>query len=523
MAHPSTEHGYRPLHICCNLRWMFNGVLLFALIAFSYMGCSDDSLNPPEPEIKCELSPSSIDFGTVETGEFVDSVVTVTNTGKATFICDFHASSRHYEIFGIWGADTLEAGDRIEIVVRFRPDTIGTVPCTIETGCSDCGDITCTGVGIELSICDIEPSILDFGTLVVGEYAERTFVLRNSGGGVITGSIGESSEHYSIIAGEGPYVLHTDESVMVTVRYEPLEAGTHITWIETGTATCADVTCTGTGEYIWQTFESGTVEDLHGVWGSSGNDIVAVGSNGTIVRFNGTTWSHISSGTTLPLYDVWGTASYDIFVTGTSRTLLHHNGYSWGFMNNPAAGDILGVAGSAWNDVFAVGNGIIHYDGSEWNISLGTGWSLRDICMLSENEAYAVDTSGTILHFDGMNWNPMGSGIYTPLNGIWASSSNDIFVVGTDGNIYHFDGEMWRRMFTGLYSDLNAVWGSAPDDVYAVGQYFTVMYYDGGSGWEMILRDGTWQDYFYDVWGSSRGDVFFAGTGGAVYHHGRSR
>ncbi len=519
MAHPFTEHGNRPLRVFRSLRFTLAVGLLCGLIALLHESCTDDSLNPPPPEIKCELSPSSIDFGTVETGEFIDSVVTIKNRGETTFICDFHVGSRHYEIFGTRGSDTLEADDRIDIIVRFRPDTIGTVPCTIETGCSDCSDITCTGVGIELSLCDIEPSILDFGALVVGEQAERSFVLRNSGEGVIIGSIAENSEQYSIVAGEGPYALHAGESVTVTVRYEPLEAGTHIVWIETGTATCADVTCTGTGEYVWQKLECGTGEDLHGVWGSSGNDVIAVGANGVIVRFNGTTWSRVGSGTTLPLYAVWGTAGYDIFVAGASRTLLHHNGYSWGFMNNPAAGDILGVAGSAWDDVFAVGNGIIHYDGSEWGISLGTGWSLQDICMLSENEAYAVDKSGTILRFDGTGWNPMGSGIYTPLTGIWASSSDDIFVVGTDGNIYHFDGEMWRRMFSGLYSGLNAVWGSAPDDVYAVGQYFTVLHYDGGT-WEMILRDGTWRDYFHDVWGSSGGDVFMAGTGGAIYHYG---
>jgi hypothetical protein len=521
MAHLATEHGNHTLRFFRRLRCMIAGGLLCTLIALLYAGCTDDIVNPPDSDkIKCKLSPSSIDFGTVETGEYIDSAATITNTGEKTFICNFDVGSRHYEIFGTGGTDTLEAGDRIEIIVRFQPDTLGTVPCAIATGCDACKYIFCTGVGIELSLCDIEPSILDFGALVVGEHVDRSFVLRNSGDGVIRGSIGESSEHYSIVAGEGPYVLHADESVTVTVRYEPLEVGTHIVWIETGTATCVDVTCTGTGEYIWEKLDCGTAEDLHGVWGSSENDVVAVGTNGAIVRFNGTTWSRIGSGTSLPLYDVWGTASYDIFVVGASRTLLHHNGYSWGFMNNPAAGDILGVAGSAWNDVFAVGNGIIHYNGSEWNIFLETGWSLQDVYMLSENEAYAVDTRGTILHFNGMNWNPMDSGIYTPLNGIWVSSSNDIFVVGEEGNIFHYDGQMWRRMFTGLYSDLNAVWGTTPDDIYAAGQYFTVLYYDGNS-WEMILHDGSWQDYFYDVWGSASGDVFFVGTGGAVYRHGR--
>jgi hypothetical protein len=307
--------------------------------------------------------------------------------------------------------------------------------------------------------------------------------------------------------------------VTATVRYEPRCAGPHVAWIETGTATCADVTCTGTGEYVWRKLASGTVEDLYGVWGASANDAVAVGSNGTIVRYDGSSWIRVGSGTTLRLYDVWGTAGYDIFVVGASRTLLHHNGYSWGFMNNPAGGDILGIGGSAWNDVLAVGNGAIRYDGSEWSVSLQTGRTLTDIHVHSRTEAFAVDTSGAVLHFDGGMWSQLDAGIQSRLNGVWAASPDDLYTAGVDGNIYHYDGERWLRMFNTLYSDLIAVWGSGPNDVYAVGQYFTVMHYDGSS-WEMILRDGTWQDYFYDVWGSGPGDVFMVGTGGAVYHYG---
>ena len=37
---------------------------------------------------------------------------------------------------------------------------------------------------------------------------------------------------------------------------------------------------------------------LHGVWGSSGSDVYAVGLYGTILYYDGSTWSSLSSGTT---------------------------------------------------------------------------------------------------------------------------------------------------------------------------------------------------------------------------------
>jgi hypothetical protein len=35
---------------------------------------------------------------------------------------------------------------------------------------------------------------------------------------------------------------------------------------------------------------------LHGVWGSSGSDVFAVGWDGTIVHYDGSSWSSMTSG-----------------------------------------------------------------------------------------------------------------------------------------------------------------------------------------------------------------------------------
>lgn len=509
MARSSLHRSRGPSRVFCALI-----VLLFAC-------CTDEGIRPSNGDKPlCEIEPSSIDFGAVETGEIVDTLVTVSNTGEIPFTCRISADSPHYEIICVTGPDTLSQGECLAVTIRFQPDAVGTLPCRIETDCGACGDIACTGFGIELSVCDIEPQTLEFDTLTIGEYLDGSFSVSNTGAGIIRGEIGESSEHYSIVTGGGPYAIGAGESVTVTVRYEPLTDDRHESTIETGTAACPGVTCTGNGKYIWQIIESGTSADLYGVWGSSSNDVIAVGSGGTIVRYNGSSWNVTSSITSFTLYDVWGSASYDIFVVGAARTLLHHNGYSWGFMNSPAAGDLYCIEGTAWNNVFAGGFGAIHYNGSVWSTSLGADRSMTDIWVYSATEAFTVDSLGNVLHYDGANWSEIDFAVHTCLSGIWGSSPNDIFVLSAEGDVYHFNGEKWLRMHIGyFYSDFNSIWGSAPDDVYVVGQYFTVLHYDGAE-WRMILRDGTWEDTFYGVWGSSENDVFFVGTGGVVYHYG---
>lgn len=63
---------------------------------------------------------------------------------------------------------------------------------------------------------------------------------------------------------------------------------------------------------------------LQDVWGSSGNDVFAVGDNGTILHYDGTQWRQMNSGTSETLYDVWGVSGSDVFAVGTGGTILHY-------------------------------------------------------------------------------------------------------------------------------------------------------------------------------------------------------
>jgi len=71
----------------------------------------------------------------------------------------------------------------------------------------------------------VTPASQDFGAVLVGAIAERTFSVQNTGSGTLSGSASVSAP-FSIISG-GTYNLGASASQTVTVRYSPTSSGIH--------------------------------------------------------------------------------------------------------------------------------------------------------------------------------------------------------------------------------------------------------------------------------------------------------
>ena len=105
-----------------------------------------------------------------------------------------------------------------------------------------------------------------------------------------------------------------------------------------------------------QTAASGILYDI---WGSSRKNIIAVGENGTILRYNGFFWSPAASGTTIQLSGIWGSAADDVYAVGDNATILHYDGVRWSQVTHPLSGTdypLYDVWGSSADDVFVVGS-----------------------------------------------------------------------------------------------------------------------------------------------------------------------
>ncbi|MFH1841776.1 MAG: M6 family metalloprotease domain-containing protein, partial [bacterium] len=170
-----------------------------------------------EDPVACSVVPGSLDFGTVTVGNYVDDTFTITNTGGGTLAGSVSEPCSHYAIVSGGGAYSLGAGQSVVVTVRFQPTISGPHACSIETGTGECGDVSCDGVGEDPAACSVTPASLDFGTVTVGNYADDTFTITNTGGGTLAGSVSEPCSHFAIVSGGGSYSLGAGQSVVVTV------------------------------------------------------------------------------------------------------------------------------------------------------------------------------------------------------------------------------------------------------------------------------------------------------------------
>jgi hypothetical protein len=140
---------------------------------------------------------------------------------------------------------------------------------------------------------------------------------------------------------------------------------------------------------------------LYDVWGRAADDIFAIGTEGTILNYDGALWNSMISPTSSTLYAVWGTPARQVFAVGAGGTILHFSAGTWSQVGSPTTADLFGVWGSSASDVFAVGAGgdpsrtlIIHYDGISWSTVLNSTH------IISTNLRPTWDPTGKILAFD---------------------------------------------------------------------------------------------------------------------------
>lgn len=205
----------------------------------------------------CSVSPALLDFGAVEVGEHAERTFEITNTGSLALSGTVSEESAHYSLVGETEY-SLSAGESQAFTVRFGPGSPGTHTCVIATGNDVCGHVSCSGEGYTTS-CSVAPPSLDFGTVVVGEDADLTFEITNTGTSLLSGVATEACEHYSL-AGDASYSLPPGESEIFTVRFSPTSGGIHACTIETGIDACGDVTCVGDGCVVSCSLSVGSLE-----------------------------------------------------------------------------------------------------------------------------------------------------------------------------------------------------------------------------------------------------------------------
>ena len=242
-----------------------------------------------------------------------------------------------------------------------------------------------------------------------------------------------------------------------------------------------------------KTFDSG--DDLNSVYMVSSNLGYAVGKDGDVFEFDGTTWTQLTAPTGEDLNDVWAASANEVWVVGKKDALYRWNGASWDDMSGNGEADVDNnqELESAWGDasVFYA----LEKDGDLYRYARPTGpWTKVTEC----EDTFDMD-----------------------VNDIWGDGTGNIYIAGKNKDtnpdeatvfVYNEGTDSCSVVFsTDTENDLDSVYGNG-STIYAVGKDGLVLDNSSGSWTESV--EGT--EDFEAVWVSSSNTAYYAGKNGEL-------
>lgn len=264
------------------------------------------------------------------------------------------------------------------------------------------------------------------------------------------------------------------------------------------------------GDYRWElVYEDPSAQPgdaLHAIWGS-GSTIVAVGTNGLVVEFDGVSWDARAKTAGAQFFGVWGSSPEDVAAVGM---------YNAG--GKPAifykAGDLWHVGGPFPADMPALTS--VWGVGTQKYFTSLDGRIYQDDPVKFPSKPYnlAVITGGC----------PLGNPTSPQLNGIDGTGLDNIMVAGDDNLLAQRNGTDGWATFCALapdidYASVTAVPGST--DFYLGANYYGLYQWTSRTQPTLQLHEdrsfqGADKAYLQGVWAAHSALVVAVGTAGKV-------
>lgn len=200
--------------------------------------------------------------------------------------------------------------------------------------------------------------------------------------------------------------------------------------------------------------------------------------------------------------------------------------YQWKCQSpQPVSEEVYGVCALSASDVWAVGGSlhggtdgtILHYDGTDWQVQASAmPKALFGLAALGPSNVWAVGADGAILHYDGADWQAQTSGTNRWLYGISMLNAQNGWAVGHGGTILHYDGVEWSPQDSGTSYQLRGISALDATNAWAVGDQGTILHYDGAR-WSPQATDCT--EHLRSVCAKSTNDVWAVGYNSAILHY----
>ena len=177
-------------------------------------------------------SPSSVAFGNINVGSDQSSTVTLSNTGGSSLtISAATASGAEFSMSGLSSSLplTLTAGQSTSFTVLFSPTASGAASGNVSitsNGSNPNLSIPLSGTGVTPGALTANPTSLPFGSVQVGNSANLSETLTNTGGSSLTiTQANVTGAVFSISGLSLPLTLKANQSVTFTATFAPTSAG----------------------------------------------------------------------------------------------------------------------------------------------------------------------------------------------------------------------------------------------------------------------------------------------------------
>lgn len=196
----------------------------------------------------------------------------------------------------------------------------------------------------------------------------------------------------------------------------------------------------------WAPIASAATGDLKSISFATPDTGFVVGTNGVAMRVENGTAVPQTTGVSANLRGV--SAIFDqAYAVGDNGTIVHFNGTSWSTMASPTSDNFTSVLmfelkatrGYACDE----GGSIIRYEGGQWDVSLsGVDVDFKSIAGFGNDSAWVSATEGIIyVTYDGgVTWGRYSVGSTTDMNTIVFTEGRG-FVAGNDGEARRFLGD----------------------------------------------------------------------------------
>ncbi|UCE20327.1 MAG: choice-of-anchor D domain-containing protein [Gemmatimonadota bacterium] len=183
------------------------------------------------------VNPTSWNFNRIDVGNFNEKVFEVANVGCQNLVVSstsiVGSDPSQFLIAAGGGGFTLGEGQTHEILIQFVPTSGGSKSAVFQIQSNDPDEsirnISLSGEGCPYQDISVNPTSWNFGTVDIGSFVEKIFVLSNVGCQTlqVTGMNleGPHMDQFSIVNGDGSFTLVGGETRNVVVRFTPTSGG----------------------------------------------------------------------------------------------------------------------------------------------------------------------------------------------------------------------------------------------------------------------------------------------------------